>query len=124
MDRALQERDQLMEQRARVLAEQAITTGAAWLRRLGGTPVEPALRTQWLRAASAVAAYRERWNVGDQRALGPDPTTIEQLGHRKRAQAAIDRARILSGVASPRPEPKTPPQVPELVNLPIGGPEL
>ena len=123
--RALQERDQSMEQRARALAEQAVTTGATWLRRLGATPAEPALRDRWLREASTVAAYRERWNVGhDHRPLGPDATSIEQLGQRRRALAAIDRARTLSSAASPRPKSRTPAQLPELVNLPIGSPEL
>ena len=114
-----------MERRARILAEQAVTTSAAWLRTLGAAPAEPALRARWLREASTVAAYRERWNIGhDHRSLGPDPTSIEQLGDRRRAQAAIDRARTLFGSAAPRPAPMTPAPVPEAVTQPIGGPDL
>ncbi len=126
MARALQERDRSMEWRAGTLAEQAVTAGAAWLRRLGVTPVDPACRARWLREASTVAAYRERWNIShDHRPLGPDSTSIEQIGHRRRAQAAIDRARTLSISAIPRPgQAMTPAQVPEAVTQSIGGPEL
>lgn len=46
-------------------------------------------------AVSIVAAYRDRWGVNsDDLPLGPKgiATTVEHLGHRKRAQAALLRA--------------------------------
>ena len=49
-----------------------------------------------------VAAYRDRWGIGtDHRPLGPESAakTIEAIGHRKRAQAAVERALWLAGEA-------------------------
>jgi hypothetical protein len=110
MVRALDERDQAMERRARTLAEQAVESGAGWISKLGAPPVEAGVRERWLAAVSTVAAYRERWGVGvDNRPLGSEKsvTTVEQLGHRKRAETAIARALILA-----RPAEDAGPQVP------------
>jgi hypothetical protein len=52
-------------------------------------------------AVSTVAAYRVRWSIGnDHRPLGSYGAVkaIEGVNHRKRAQAAIQRARSLSEV--------------------------
>jgi hypothetical protein len=106
MARALQERDEAMERHAGELAEQALSEGRAWARRLGPPPTAPAKREAWVRAISTVAAFRERWGVGaDPRPLGPDSvvSSVEGLGHRRRAQAAIARATRLTN--DPRPEP-------------------
>ncbi len=94
-----------MERRARELADQAIDLGQVWVRRLGAPPSDPAVREAWSRAVSTVAAYRERWGVGtDHRPLGPESAvkTIEAIGHRKRAQAAVERALHLAGEAKPK----------------------
>jgi hypothetical protein len=61
-------------------------------------------------AVSTVAAYRDRWSIGnDHRPLGSYTAVkaIEGVGHRKRAQAAIQRARSLSEVGgmSINPQP-------------------
>ena len=48
MARALSERDDAMEQRARSLAQEAIAAGHAWLRPLGSRPSAPAQRERWL----------------------------------------------------------------------------
>ena len=61
--RALQERDQAMERRARELGEQAVGEGRAWARRLGPPPADSARREAWLQAVSTVAAFRERWDT-------------------------------------------------------------
>jgi len=100
MTRALAERDQAMERRAAELASEAIYRGQVWVRRLGTPPSDPAMRDAWLRAVSTVAAYRERWGIrADHRPLGPESAvkTIEAVGHRKRAQAAVERALHLAG---------------------------
>jgi hypothetical protein len=81
------------------VAEQALDSGAVWVGRLGPQPAAATSREQWIRSVSTVAAYRERWGVDhDSRPLGPQSivTTIEHLGHRKRALAALDRALQLS----------------------------
>ncbi len=102
MARALDERDEAMERRARELADKAIESGQVWVRRLGAPPSDPAVREAWSRAVSTVAAYRDRWGVGtDHRPLGRESAvkTIEAIGHRKRAQAAVERALHLAGEA-------------------------
>jgi len=102
MTKALDERDRAMERRATELAREAIDRGQVWTRRLGTPPSDPGARRAWLRAVSTVAAYRERWGIGaDHRPLGPESAvkTIEGLGHRKRAQAAVERALHLAGEA-------------------------
>ena len=93
--RALDERDQAMQRRAAQLAARAIQQREAWTLRLGSPPSQPAAAEAWTQAMSTVAAYRDRWNItSDPRTLGPDSAakTIEALGHRRRAQAAIERA--------------------------------
>jgi len=88
------------------LAEEAIERDQVWVRRLGTTPSDPAVRKAWLRAVSTVAAYRERWGIGaDHRRLGPESAvkTIEAVGHRKRAQAAVERALQVANAATMTP---------------------
>jgi len=92
MVRALEDRDRALEQRARFLAEQAVARGHSWTQVLGPVPTDPAQRERWFAGVSTVAAYRKRWGVRGEDTLGPDTTSIEQIGHRKRAQEAIDRA--------------------------------
>jgi hypothetical protein len=43
---------------------------------------------------STVAAYRDRWHIISQRAVGTDaePGSIEERSQRQRARAAIERA--------------------------------
>jgi hypothetical protein len=63
MAHALAERDQAMEERARTLADQAVETGESWVQRLGNPPAAPGRREHWMREASTVAAYRDRWHI-------------------------------------------------------------
>jgi hypothetical protein len=101
MKQALIERERAMEQRALTLAEQAIESGYAWVRRLGTPPSDPARRIGWLREVRIVAAYRDRWNVTGPSVIGrrDDASSIEQLGHHKRAHAAGDRALAITRAA-------------------------
>lgn len=102
MARALDERDQAMERRAQELARQAIESGQVWVRRLGSAPADPTARQGWMQAVCTVAAYRDRWGIGaDHRPLGSESAvrTIEAMGHRKRAQAAVEAALHLAGEA-------------------------
>jgi hypothetical protein len=109
MARGLEERDEAMQRRARALAEQAIEQNQVWVRRLGLTPSDPLAREQWIEAVTAVAAYRERWNIDDGlRPLGSKVAakTIEAINQRNLAQAALERASRLSHASgAPRPEP-------------------
>jgi conjugative relaxase-like TrwC/TraI family protein len=96
MARALRERDVALQARARELAAEALEAGQPWTRAFGAPPTEAARRQQWIEAISTVAAYRHRWNIGDDdRPLGSDPD-ITIIDDRKRAAVAIERALRLS----------------------------
>jgi hypothetical protein len=102
--RALNERDTALEQRARTLAEKAVSDRPEWLGQLGSPPVDPRLRAQWVLAISTVAAYRERWNItADDQALGPPGQIgdLDQAKQRQQALGAAKQARRLS-LISPR----------------------
>jgi conjugative relaxase-like TrwC/TraI family protein len=104
MAQALAERDQAMESHARTLAEQAVEGRHPWVQRLGTPPSEPTRRERWMREVSTVAAYRDRWHITSQRAIGTDakPESIEERSQRQRAQAAIERAVAISTTEAER----------------------
>jgi conjugative relaxase-like TrwC/TraI family protein len=99
LNRALRERDQAMQTRARSLAAEAIATRPPWLRSLGAPPAHPTQRATWTEAVTTVAAYRDRWELtGHPLPLGANPPrSLEQLDQRRRAQTAVHRARQLTG---------------------------
>jgi hypothetical protein len=109
MARALAERDQAMEQRARALAEEAVASDATWTRQLGPRPSEPGGRNHWIRSACTIAAYRERWGISAAEPLGAEDavTSVEQLGHRRRAQEAVDQALVYARGGQPGQAPST-----------------
>jgi hypothetical protein len=97
--RALEERDHALQGRAWNLAQEAVTSRASWLRRLGEPPADSAAQKQWLRAICTVAAYRERWSIGeDHRPLGPENAIVsaEQAGQRELARNALRQAVALN----------------------------
>jgi hypothetical protein len=92
---ALTERAALIEQRSEALVARAIATGEPWIRKLGPPPDDPAGRLQWERAATTVAAYRDRHGVTDPVHPFGEPTGGGQWtrrADRRRAQAAADHA--------------------------------
>ncbi len=106
MARALTERDQAMESGRDTSPRMPSTTATSGSSGSATTPANPAAREVWLRAVSTVAAYRDRWGTGnDHRPLGSENAvnTIEQLGHRNRAQAAVEVAHDSAGSASACP---------------------
>ncbi|MEX2328276.1 MAG: AAA family ATPase, partial [Nitriliruptoraceae bacterium] len=81
---------ELMRQRWRDLraALAATTNRLPWAETLGTPPLDPADKSAWLTAATAVTAYRERFEVADYiPMLGPGPAAS-----RPDAQAAWDHA--------------------------------
>jgi hypothetical protein len=96
--RALAERDQAMETRARALAIHAIESGHDWVHRLGPVPNEPGDRACWLRDVSTIAAYRDRWHITGPGIVGgrDDVQSIEQMGQLQRAFAASERVRAMT----------------------------
>ncbi|HEY3529648.1 MAG TPA: MobF family relaxase [Nocardioides sp.] len=91
MRRALDERRDLIEQRARELADAAHRNREPWTKALGPRPSDPALRSQWDNAAATVAAYRDRYGIQDRRPLGQGPSTDGQRLDYARALAAVRR---------------------------------
>jgi conjugative relaxase-like TrwC/TraI family protein len=95
MARALAERDEAMRRRSRELAEAALARREPWVARLGPPPTSPKRHERWLEAVATVAAYRERWAVGDShRPLGDEiaAASVEAVRHRERALAAANTA--------------------------------
>ncbi len=106
MARALTEREQAMEIRARTLANQAIEAGHGWVQRLGPAPDDPGLRARWLREVSTIAAYRDRWHI-----TGPAPIgtvrkvgSTEQMSQFRRALAAAEHARVTTQKTDRKPD--------------------
>jgi hypothetical protein len=98
MARALVERDQAMEARARTLAIQGIESGDAWAKALGAMPYDPARRARWMHEASTVAAYRDRWHITGEGDIGSPSAAVssEQTSQRRLAGDAAKRALALS----------------------------
>ena len=96
--KALVERDQAIEDRAQTLAERAVERNAGWVRRLGRLPTDPTMRAAWMSQVRVVAAYRDRWGIAGQIVIGKesDVSTIEQIGHHKRARLAQQKAQAIS----------------------------
>jgi hypothetical protein len=101
MARALDERANTMQRRARELAERAVAQGQAWVGSLGVPPSDPLARERWMQAVTTVAAYRDRWNIPvGHIPLGPDNLVepVEALRDRTRARAATELAIKLSAM--------------------------
>lgn len=72
MRQALDERRDLIEQRADAGLHSALTDKEPWTARLGAEPKEAKRREAWKRAARTVAAYRDRYQITDDRSpFGP-----------------------------------------------------
>ena len=97
MRRALHERAELIETRARAMLDQSLVAGEAWTRSLGQPPrADAAAATAWRRHACTVAAYRDRYGIAGATALGPAPETTAQKLDVKRVHAALVAGRQLS----------------------------
>lgn len=107
MRRALDERRQLIEDRAQTLARAALAEHRAWIGHLGQPPARPAPRARWWQAAATIAAYRDRYEVTADTPLGPAPDAAAQRLDAARARAALERARTLADTAER--DPWTPP---------------
>jgi conjugative relaxase-like TrwC/TraI family protein len=93
MARALDDRQTLIEQRAREVATTAVENRQPWAAQLGSPPSDPFGRELWLRRLDTVAAFRERWGIADRTVLGiREPTSLEQEAQRRLAQFAVEGA--------------------------------
>lgn len=108
MRRALDERAHLIEERASVLVVAALTSRENWIASLGRIPVDPARASSWRRQASIVAAYRDRYGVFEDDALGGPATSANQRMDAAAAGGARDRAIWLSHDGAPAQPQRAP----------------
>ncbi|WP_447924965.1 MobF family relaxase [Georgenia muralis] len=90
--RALGGRRQLIETRARTLAEAAVRDRAPWVSRAGERPAGAVDRERCLAELAVVAAYRDRYAITAPTPLGASPQTLAQERDRRRAAQALRRA--------------------------------
>lgn len=101
MRRALDERAHLIEERASVLVETARAARSRWIASLGRIPVDPARAGAWRHQARIVAAYRDRYGVFEDDALGAPASSPNQRMDATAAAVARDRALWLSRAGAP-----------------------
>ncbi|WP_345543109.1 MobF family relaxase [Microbacterium jejuense] len=108
MRRALDERAHLIEQRAAVLVEAAVASAEKWIASLGRVPVDPARAAAWRNQARVVAAYRDRYGVFEDDALGAPAASPNQRLDAAAAVAARDRAVRLARSDAPTQAQRAP----------------
>jgi conjugative relaxase-like TrwC/TraI family protein len=96
LKRALDERAELLANRAHILAAQACANRDDWTRRLGPVPSDPFRRAMYMRCLATVAAYRDQWSISAPDPLGPARNrTSARVADRTLAQhAAITAHRV------------------------------
>jgi conjugative relaxase-like TrwC/TraI family protein len=80
----LDARAELIRRRVDALAQAAASTRPPWATQLGDELIDPAEQAEWLRHLSAIAAYRDQYQVTDEdpeHPLGPYPER-GRVGHR------------------------------------------
>ena len=97
---AVRGREDAIAQRARVLAGEAVQTGATWARPFGPPPVNPVVADAWWDRLATIAAYRDHWCITASTILGDEASvsSLHQAAHRYRARRAGQEAAILAGV--------------------------
>lgn len=108
MRRALDERAHLIEQRAAVLVEAAVASAEKWIASLGHLPVDPARADAWHHQARVIAAYRDRYGVFEDDALGAPATSPNQRLDAAAAAVARDRAVRLARSDAPTQAQRAP----------------
>lgn len=86
---AIDERKELIESRARALAEDAVASRQAWVRRLELRHADARVGETWLDAAATVAAYRDRYKITSDPPVGGGVRNEAQRADRHRAVVAI-----------------------------------
>lgn len=96
MRQALTERRDLIETRADVLLDTALTEKHEWITKLGLQPKHARAAHAWRNAARTIAAYRDRYGVTGPAPLGAPAETETQKLDAARARTALDRAKNLA----------------------------
>ena len=100
---AISERTALIETRAQTLAESAVESSAPWVRSLGEPPVVAEARERWLNAVATLAAYRDRYRITSDLAVGRGADSEAQTVDRECALQALRQARAVAALRSDRP---------------------
>ncbi|SDO66037.1 conjugative relaxase domain-containing protein, TrwC/TraI family [Microbacterium testaceum StLB037] len=100
MQGALSERRDLIEQRADVILDRAVSEKQDWVLALGTSAIEPRVRAMWRSQARTVAAYRDRYGITAKSPLGSAPDSDAQKIDAARAAAALVRLRDIAAQAS------------------------
>ncbi len=95
---AIDERKQLIEDRARALADHAVANREPWTRRLGISPADLGEHDRWLYALTTVAAYRDRYAITSNQPAGGGAENDAQRADRQRA---FQVARIAAAIGAP-----------------------
>ncbi len=109
MAEALVQRRQLLEHRATLLTDAALSNREPWAIAIGRQPLERAKASVWSDALRTVAAYRDRYGITGSTPLGALATTTAQDGDAAHALKAIALARRLT--SSGGTTPSAPPRV-------------
>ncbi|MFT4081388.1 MAG: MobF family relaxase [Nocardioides sp.] len=101
VQKALAEREALIEAAARRALHDALNTGEAWTARIGRPSTSPNTRGAWLGHATTVALYRHRYDIAGPAPLGnpKDITKAQQAAEYRAARAALRRARAVGEAA-------------------------
>jgi conjugative relaxase-like TrwC/TraI family protein len=105
MRAALDQRAQLIRQRATELARRATRNGEPWLRDLGPRPADRDGLRRWQSRAITVAAYRDRWNHTDPTAVRRRPASQQERIDAARARRALPQdAALVPGARQTMPQ--------------------
>ncbi|GAA3024838.1 hypothetical protein [Microbacterium dextranolyticum] len=104
MRQALTERRDLIESRADVLLDTALTEKHEWITKLGVQPKRARAAQAWRNAARTIAAYRDRYGITGSAPLGAPAEADTQKLDAARARAALDRAQSLAQTEQPDQE--------------------
>lgn len=95
MRQALEERRDLIEQRSVALVDAALTSHEPWIVVMGERQRDPQKAEAWRQQVCVVAAYRDRYSITADTALGAPAENVAQRIDAARARFAMDRARQL-----------------------------
>lgn len=96
MRRALEERRNLIQQRAESCLDAALVGDEAWTHLLGPSPRTKRAAAVWRQSAITVVAYRDKHGITSAHPVGPSPQDALQQIDFSRAQAALGRAGALA----------------------------
>lgn len=102
MRHALTERREPIEARADAVLDRGLRDGEGWVAGLGVVPSDPQRLAAWRRSARVVAAYRDRYRIETETALGAPTESTSQKRDRAAAEAALKATQSVT--RKPRPE--------------------